>query len=93
MRTVRMADLREMAPEKREAKLGEIADATRHAPNGEIAEIDERIRAYEAEHGMTSEDALAKLEAGLLRETFEIAQWLSFVKLRHRLAERSARSS
>lgn len=51
-------------------------------PNGAAARIQERIVAFEEQYGMSSAEMIRRLSDGLLDESWDICQWLFF--LRHR---------
>lgn len=51
-------------------------------PNGALTRFQERIAAFEKQYGMSSAEMIRQLSDGSLDETWDICQWLFF--LRHR---------
>lgn len=74
---VKLADLRRMSEEEREKVLSAlVAEARKPRPPGEKSPIARRVKAYEAQYGMTTAELRRRLDAGEVSETAEIASWL-----------------
>jgi len=91
--SVTLKEIREAPASKQHELLGALVRATKARPNGELTDVEARIHAFESRYEMSSEAMLAKLDDGTLGETLDICNWVMFIKLRGRLAERASRSS
>ena len=80
-----------MNEEQRTARVAELVRAARAPLNGEIREIDKRIQIYEERYEMKSGMVKAELDAGRLRETLEICQWLMLVHRKELMLAHEAR--
>lgn len=75
-----------------EVAVRSVIDVVRGQPNGEVAAIERTIAAYEQKYGMTSAEAIARVEAGELRPTADVESWMAAVRLRDHLADVTARA-
>ncbi len=92
-KAIRFSDYRRMnAAEKAEA-LRELAVSAQGLPNGELTLVEARIRAFEAQYEMTSDEMRARVAAGRLAETADIARWLIALDVQGRLRAEPARRS
>jgi hypothetical protein len=74
--TIHLCSLRQMTEADRKdapAKLVRDAKAPR---NGQASGIDARIRAFEIQYEMTSDEAREKFRRGELKDTADVAQWM-----------------
>jgi len=65
-----------MSPTEQGNSLAEIVAASRAPRNGQMAWADARVAAYEKQYGMTTAVMRAKVRAGELEDTADIAKWL-----------------
>jgi hypothetical protein len=74
---LRLSDLQAMTEADREKALSALVEAAK-APRkpGVPSPIERRVKAYEKQYGMTTEEMRRKLSAGEIQETSEIASWL-----------------
>ncbi len=90
-KAIRFRDYRRMdAAEKAEALRG-LAVSAQGLPSGELTLIDARIRAFETQYEMTSDEMRARVAAGQLPETADIARWLIALDVQGRLRAEPAR--
>lgn len=81
--TIKTKDLARMTSAEREKVLGEIVQSARAPRNGQATVLDAKIRGYEQQYEMTSEDLLLRLSGKEIRETSEIAEWLFWLNVRN----------
>ena len=75
-----------------EGAVRSVIEAARAAPNGEIDAVERTIAAFEHEYGMSSAEALRRLEAGELQPTSKVEGWMMALRLRDHLADAKARA-
>lgn len=74
--TIRPADLQAMTPQEQDRLLTAFLERAKAPTNGQLGAAETRVRAYEQQYEMRSEEMLAKLSRNEMRETKEIANWL-----------------
>ncbi len=79
-------DLRRMAPAERERAIAKLAADAFDRPNGEMVALDAQIARLEKQHGKTSAQMRADLEAGRVTETMEICEWMQLLEIKEHLA-------
>lgn len=85
LKTLRLSDLRTLAPDARRQRLSEFA-AARHQPlNGELSFVAESIAAFEQRYEMRSAVMLEGLQNGSIKETADIGNWLMLLDVREHL--------
>jgi hypothetical protein len=63
---------------------GAISEALRSTQSG-IARCEERLKAFEQQHGITSADFLQRYENDEFQETLELGEWIGEIKMLQRL--------
>lgn len=91
-RSVTLGELRSMSFEQRTRRLSALVADTRSPPNGEMRALDDKISAFEKQHGMNSADMRDGVRVGKVRETAEICTWLMILEMRDRLASLTTRT-
>lgn len=86
--TIRLSDLKNLSPRARDAALRDLARAAQASPNGALTQVEAQIRAFERRHEMSSATMRARLAAGALDETAEIASWLIALDVQRRMLGR-----
>lgn len=81
MNKLTLSELRGAGDEERSRKLSELVEDARSPRNGQARDIDARLRAYEIQYGMTSEEMRAKFRAGKQEDTADIARWLMLLSI------------
>ncbi len=71
-----------MNAEQQAAELRAMVRTARSIPNGELKEIEARLEALEALHGVTSSQLQQELAQGKRAETWEICDWLMLISKR-----------
>lgn len=79
--SVRLADLANMPVEDSTTVLDELARNAVLPQNGQRAEIAARIRAFESQYGVSSEEMLQSLAEGR-QETPEVTTWRFLLRVR-----------
>lgn len=82
--TLKLSELAKMPKPQRDAALADLVRAAKAPRNGEAKILDERIRAFEVQYEMTSEQMLERLAAGDLHDTADIAKWTMLLYARDR---------
>lgn len=80
--TVKDSDLRAMSAGERENAGAKLIAATQQPDSGKVRELDEQIRACEAQHGIDSATMRQRVRARVLSESWEICQWLMLLNRR-----------
>jgi len=91
--TLRLSEYRAMNATERDSAVAWLIAATRSAPNGEDRELAAQIQAYEQRYEMTSDEMIASINNGSLRENDEVCDWLILLKLRSHIEARIAQSA
>ena len=87
--SLRLSELRGMAPVDRESRIARLAAALNRPLNGELTHLNERIAAYEAHYEISSEHMRELFDAQKYPEHADICDWLMLLKLRERLVSSS----
>ena len=82
----RLSELATLPVAERQRALERLVESAKSGRNGQASLLNERIRRFELRYEMHSDDLRAKLRAGELSETAEIAQWLFLLAARENLA-------
>lgn len=65
-----------MTPQARDAALSRLVAEARGPANGHFAMAEARVRAFEQQYEMSSDELVERLRSGAQKETAEVAQWL-----------------
>ncbi len=84
---IRLSELRDLPPEKKEKVLSGLIEEARMPANGYLSELNEQIEEFERRYELSSEHLLEELYEGTRTETAEIARWLMLLRLRERLSQ------
>jgi hypothetical protein len=90
-KAIRLSDFRRFNEAERTAALHELAVSAGSHPNGEPTLLEARIRSFESQYEMTSDQMRARVAGGQLSETRDIASWLMALDVRRRLRAGQAR--
>lgn len=82
--TLKLSELAKMPKPQRDAALADLVRAAKAPRNGQGKVLSERIRAFEVQYEMTSEEMLERLAAGDLHDTADIARWAMLLYARDR---------
>jgi hypothetical protein len=74
--TIRPADLQALTPREQESLLDAFVACAAGPANGQLTTALGRVRAFEKQYEMRSDELLGKLKRNEIRETKEIASWL-----------------
>lgn len=87
MATVRVpiADLEKMSKSERALKLTSLVRGCGGQVNGEIEELEERIKLFEIQFGMLSDEMVRRSREHTLSENDETWTWMSMLERRKRL--------
>lgn len=80
--TLKLSALNALPVAKRQQELERLVSSAAAPRNGQVVLLNERIRQLELRYEMTSSELLARLRAGQIDETAEIAQWLFLLSAR-----------
>ncbi len=85
-KAIRFSDYGRLNVAEKAEALRELAVSAQDLPDGgELTIIDARIRAFETQYEMTSDEMRARVAAGRLPETADIARWLIALDVQGRL--------
>lgn len=90
IKTFRLSDLAQLSATERDAAVRDIARSAVARPNGEMEAVQARIRAFERQYEMSSATMEARLAAGALQETADVASWLIALDAQRRMRGREA---
>jgi hypothetical protein len=79
---VRLSALAHMPKADADKALGELVASASRPRNGQGAALDARIRQFELQYELTSDEMRQRLASGDLKETADIASWLFYLKAR-----------
>lgn len=79
---VRLSDLAHMPKADADKALGELVTSASGRRNGQAAALDARIRQFELQYEVTSDEMRERLATGELKETADIASWLFYLQAR-----------
>jgi ABC-type molybdate transport system ATPase subunit len=80
--TVKLTELGQMTQGEQAEVLTELVASAQSKRNGQAAILSARIRMYEQRYEMSSSTLISRLRKGEIKETAEIAMWLSLVNAR-----------
>jgi hypothetical protein len=89
--TVKDTDLRAMSEGERETAWAKLIAATQQPHGDNVRELDEQIRACEAQHGIDSATMRQRVRDRALPESWEICQWLMLLNRRALLVTLASR--
>lgn len=85
---LRLSDLAHMSKTDADKALGDLVASANGRRNGQSAELEARIRQFELQYELTSDEMRSKLSTGDLKETSDIASWLFYLAARDHGASR-----
>jgi uncharacterized protein YaaW (UPF0174 family) len=80
--TVKLTELGQMTQGEQAEVLTELVASAQSKRNGQAAILSARIRVFEQRYEMSSSTLISRLRKGEIKETAEIAMWLSLVNAR-----------
>jgi ABC-type molybdate transport system ATPase subunit len=80
--TVKLSELGQMTQGEQAEVLTELVASAQSKRNGQAAILSARIRVYEQRYEMSSSTLISRLRKGEVKETADIAMWLSLINAR-----------